>query len=135
MGGGAILKFKDVVREHWHCSWQTKFVARLGVQAGKTKHQTFWESLTVLMSMMLWGSQVGEAAVLIIGDNTAALQNTLDLKGKNELLSIAREFAWRKARFDWRFEVAHLPSEFNEAPDALSRQYGPDPKNHGPERP
>ena len=75
LGGGAILKFKDVVREHWHCSWQTKFVARLGVQAGKTKHQTFWESLTVLMSMMLWGSQVGEAAVLIIGDNTAALQN------------------------------------------------------------
>ena len=127
-GGGAILKFNNVVVEYWYCAWTTKEVARLGVQAAKTKHQTFWETLTVLMSLMLWGDRSPGAAILIVGDNTAALQNTLDLKGKDSLLSIAREVAWRKARYNWVFEVGHLPSEYNAAPDALSRQWGPEVK-------
>ena len=127
-GGGAILKHGDIVKQFWYCSWATKDVARLGVQANKPKHQTFWETLVVLMSLMVWGDRSADAPVLIVGDNTAALQNTLDLKGKDALLSIAREVAWRKARYNWRFSVAHLPSEFNSAPDALSRQFGPSPK-------
>ena len=126
--GGGILKHADVVKELWYCSWRTKDVARLGVQADRPKHQTFWETLVVLMSLMVWGHHCADAPMLIIGDNTAALQNTLELKGKDALLSIAREVAWRKARFNWRFDVAHLPSEYNNAPDALSRQFGPSPK-------
>ena len=116
------------MKEFWFCSWRTKDVARLGVQADRPKHQTFWETLVVLMSLMVWGHHSAESPMLIIGDNTAALQNTLELKGKDALLSIAREVAWRKARFNWRFDVAHLPSEYNSAPDALSRQFGPSPK-------
>ena len=122
------MKYGDKVKEYWYGSWATKDVARLGVQAAKPKHQTFWETLTVLMSLMLWGDRSTVSPVLIVGDNTAALQNTLDLKGKDALLSIARDVAWRKARYNWQYEVGHLPSEFNAAPDALSRQSGPEVK-------
>ena len=67
--------------------------------------------------------------MLIIGDNIPALQNTLDLKGRGALMAISREIAWRQARFRWRFDVGHLPSEFNKAPDALSRfaAHSPEP--------
>ena len=72
-GGGALLKFDNIVLEYWNCAWTTKEVARLGVQAAKPKHQMFWETLTVLIAR---GSHPRR------GDNTTALQNTLDLKGQ-----------------------------------------------------
>ena len=71
------------------------------------------------------GDRSTVSRVLILGDNTAALQNTLDLKGNDALLSIAREVAWRKARYNWQYGVGHLPSEFNDAPDSLSLQSDP----------
>ena len=63
--------------------------------------------------------------VLIAGDNTAALTSALSLKGKGELLAVARELSWRQARRGWRFSVGHLPSEYNVVADALSRVADP----------
>ena len=49
------------------------------------------------------------------------------MKGTGPLLAVARELAWRKVRQGWRFDVAHIPTEDNDTPDALSHQFGPDP--------
>ena len=65
--------------------------------------------------------------ILLVGDNLGSLQNTLDMKGQGPLLAIAREVAWRKVRLGWSYDAAHIPSEHNTAPDALSRQYAPEP--------
>ena len=119
------MKTQDKVMEYWWYVWKTKEVAKLNVQSGLPKHQTFWETLTLLLSLILWGEYATGRTILMVGDNTGSLQNTLELKGKGPLMAIAREVAWRKARHNWQFEVGHLPSEYNAAPDALSRQAGP----------
>ena len=75
------------------------------------------------MALSLWGSWFTAEAVAVLGDNTSALQNALDCKGKGVLRAIAR----RRARFEWRFEVGHLPSEANTLADALSRLHDPSP--------
>ena len=127
-GGGAILKNNGIVIAYWWAIWDTASVAHLEVRTGIPDHQTFWEALALLISMVTWKKHFATGPVLIIGDNIPALQNTLDLKGRGALMAISREIAWRQARFRWRFDVGHLPSEFNKAPDALSRFAAPSPE-------
>ena len=55
------------------------------------------------------------------GDNVASLQMALRGKAKGAEGALARELFVLKARFNWRFAVAHLPSENNVLADALSR--------------
>ena len=57
----------------------------------------------------------------ILGDNLAALEAALHLKGRNALSKIGRELAWRRARAGWRYVVGHPPAERNLIADALSR--------------
>ena len=66
-----------------------------GVATGSAKHHTFWETLALLLSFMTWNEKIQkEDDVLVVGDNTASLQNILELKGEGPLLAIAREVAW-----------------------------------------
>ena len=58
---------------------------------------------------------------MICGDNTASLEMARSLKCSGKEVVIAREIAWRMARYDWKFAVAHLPSESNVVADSLSR--------------
>ena len=92
-----------------------------------SKHQTFWEMLTLVLALCVWGSSFIHEAVAVLGDNTGALQDALQLKGKGNLAAIARELALRQYRGRWAYEVGHVPSERNTVPDALSRQYEPTP--------
>ena len=97
------------------------------VQIGDPAFQSFWEFLTLLLTLVQWGRWFVHEAVTIMGDNTAALQDALDLKGRGAMLAVAHELAWRKARHRWAFVVAHLPSEDNTTADALSRIASPEP--------
>ena len=115
-GGGTTLRHNDIITEYWWAVWDDKEVSRLGVQTGQARHQTFWEALALLISMLVWQKCFALGPVLIIGDNVPALQNTLDLKGRGPLLTVSREIAWRKARGRWTYDVGHLPSEYNKAP-------------------
>eukprot|EP00959_Pyramimonas_sp_CCMP1952_P272324 5693520-Pyramimonas_sp.AAC.1 len=45
----------------------------------------------------------------------------MQLKGSGDMLVVAREIAWRVARWPLHFECAHLPKEFNLVADSLSR--------------
>ena len=66
--------------------------------------------------------------LVFFGDNTASLQIALSGKAKAEMGALARELFVRRARHDWQYSVAHLPSESNVLADTLSRLHQPGPR-------
>ena len=125
-GGGAVLRDPSRrVVEYFPVIWSNDDAEHLYVVTHDTKHQSFWEFATLLLALMTWGDRFVHEQVLVAGDNTAALSGALSLKGKGELLAVARELSWRQARRGWRFSVGHLPSEYNMVADALSRTTDP----------
>ena len=63
--------------------------------------------------------------LLFCGDNLASLNLAVSNKSRGLLGHVGRELAWRRAKFDWKFAVAHLPSESNKLVDRLSRLADP----------
>ena len=97
----------------------------MGVTTGIPKWQSFWEFLTAALALTTWGKSFRKAAVALLCDNSSAMQSSIALKGKGANLAVARELAWRRAKFGWLFEVGHLPKEANTWADALSRLAAP----------
>jgi len=126
-GGGAARRTPAGYTEFWELTWTPAMVAKFDVQLGAPRSQTFFESLALLACLLIWADDFRGSTLRLVGDNTGSLQNALALRGRGPLLAIARELAWRKARFGWKFSVSHLPSEHNGVADALSRRSGPDP--------
>ena len=126
-GGGAILRNGKHIVEYVFIEWNEEHFGPVGAWPGDSRFQTFWEFLMLLLSLLLWGSNFVAEQVAVLGDNTGSLQNAIDMKGRGLLATVARELAWRRARFNWEFVVGHVPSEKNVIPDALSRQFEPKP--------
>ena len=125
-GGGAVLKNpQGQVVEYFNVIWTGEEAVHLEILPGDSKHQTFWEFATLLLSLLAWSRRFTEAPITIFGDNIGALSLALSLKGRGHLLAIARELSWRRARRRWLFDVAHLPAEHNNVADALSRVNDP----------
>ena len=120
-GGGGVLKYDGQVVEFFATKWHQKDFKNMDVTVGSSRSQTFFEFLTLFMTLLLWSSRSGDRALAIVGDNTAALSNAISLKGRGPLLAVSRELAWQRARKGWAFEVGHIPAEENEVADALSR--------------
>ena len=121
-----MLRNEDgIVTEYFSVVWTEDDAPHLNVVPGDSRHQTFFEFLTLLLSLMIWGDTFVSFSVAILGDNVGALSAALSLKGRGALLAVARELSWRQARRKWSFEVAHLPSEHNNVADALSRVADP----------
>ena len=97
-GGGAALREGSKIIEYFFVKWGDKQVRKLKVQVGLPKFQSFWEFLTSLLALIRWGDKFTTSSLALLGDNTSALTDAIDLKGKDEMLAIARELAWRKAR-------------------------------------
>ena len=74
---------------------------------------------------MCLGDRFTQTTVSVLGDNTGALSNALSLRGRGPPEAISRELSWRQARRGWRFVVGHLPAEYNNVADALSRAADP----------
>ena len=128
---GAILKHEGRICQWFATKWAPDDVKDLPVKIGDSGSQTFWEFATLVLAMTLWGHQSaesrGQGGLTILGDNTGALGDALALKGRGPMLALARELAWRKARYGWQYSVAHLPAEHNRQADALSRLHAPEP--------
>jgi hypothetical protein len=124
-GGGAVLVVDETYLEHASVTWSSETAARFKVALGSPKGQTIWEYLVILLALDLWGDQFSSCGVAIMGDNLAALNGAISLKGKSELSRITREISWRKVRRRWRYACGHLPAEANEVADALSRLTAP----------
>ena len=106
-------------------TWPAADAAELQTEIGAASGQTSWELLAILISLSIWGTRHRGQVLAILGDNLAALEAALHLKGRNALSKIGRELAWRRARAGWRYAVGHLPAERNVIADALSRLAAP----------
>ena len=107
--------------------WMESLCARFEAEIGNPKWQSLWEFLTLLLTLMVWGHLSTTSIITIVGDNIAALSNSISMKGGGQLNAVARELSWRKVAYRWHFQVAHLPSELNVWADALSRLFADPP--------
>jgi len=130
-GGGAVLRNSEKqVKEYFSVIWCDEDALHLDVVKADTRFQSFWEFTTLFLALVTWGDWFVDAPVLIVGDNTAALTDSLSLGGKGVMQAVSREISWRVARRRWKYMVGHLPAEHNLVADALSRQA--DPKSSRP---
>jgi hypothetical protein len=115
--------------QYTYWSWDKSSAGSLPIKIGVPDFQSFWELFTLGLALTLWRPEFPGQSLAILSDNTAALQDALDLKGKGIMNQVALELAWRKARGQWVYEVGHLPAEQNTIADALSRLSAPDFKS------
>jgi hypothetical protein len=106
--------------------WTALTAAHLHVVTGLPEFQSFWELLACLVCLILWCDRFEGKSIAVLGDNTAALTDALNLTGKGHMIFPAKEISWRQCRAGWRFRVGHLASEHNLLTDALSRVAAPD---------
>ena len=119
-GGAGLLLEGSEVKEFFCLTW--KPIERMGIKIADPAFQTFWEFLTLALCLVQW-AWLGD--LLVCGDNTASLEMARSLKCSGKEVAIARELAWRMAKHDWKFAVAHLPKEANVVADSLSRVADP----------
>ena len=116
--------FVDGVATEWFAlQWQASDAEHLHAVPGDCAWQSFYEMCTLVVALTLWANDKVNTAVL--GDSMVALVNAMKLKGSPALMAVARELAWRKAKYGWLFTAGHLPAEANVVADSLSRLSGP----------
>ena len=126
-GAGAVLFQSEAPREFIVMNWDDAVCKILGAGRGDSQWQTLWEYVAMLVALMVWGDRFTSAAVTLAGDNVAALEGALNLRGKRSLTMVTRELAWRRVRGRWCYQVAHVPAEHNVLADTLSRMGAPHP--------
>ena len=124
-GGGGALYVNDLPVEYWTTAWSADLAAELQVEIGQPSGQTTWEMMAIFYCLLLWGRSHRGHGLVLLGDNLAALESALNLRGKGALAKIGREVAWRRARDGWRYVAVHLPTKRNRVADALSRLAAP----------
>ena len=122
-GGGAVLYVGDRPVQCFSCRWRKRDFRDKAVEIGQPASQTYFEVLALVLATELWCTD--STPTEILGDNVAALQTALTLKGRGEQLRIIQALAVIRSARCLDIRVAHLPSESNTAADTLSRQHGP----------
>jgi hypothetical protein len=124
-GAGAVKYVRGVPAEYFEIVWDTFDLTALKAEVGAPRCQTLFEYLAVLFVLLAWGAEHREDGLAILGDNVAALQCAVTLKGHRSMLNISKEIAWRRLRAGWFYAVGHLAAEDNVLSDALSRTSAP----------
>ena len=122
-GGGAVLLETGRPAAYFATVWTMDLLERFNANTGDSRWQSLWEFVTLLLCLNIWGDLAVDSTLTLRGDNIAALQDAVALKGRGLMNAVARELTWRKALFGWQFNVEHIPSELNCVADALSRLY------------
>jgi len=130
-GGGAVLRSRasGAIIDAMYVQWTSSSTKSLNLEVGTPKNQTFWEYLMLWISLEAWAEKYPQHRITLLGDNVSCLILSLKKTGKGPRLAISRELALRKARRGWRWDVAHIPSEFNILADTLSRSFAPERAN------
>ena len=97
---------------------------------GDPRCQTSFEYLTLFLVLQTWAAAAREHGLAILGDNIAALQSAISLRGRGTLNDLSREISCRRVRFAWHYAVGHVPAEDNAIADALSRTAAPAGSEH-----
>ena len=118
-----MLYVRDRPVRCFACTWTPADFDNMDVTIGDPASLTFFEVLVLLLAVELWAERGRAAAVL--GDNTGALQEALDLKGRGVQAPLAQALSILVVSRSLALSVGHLPSEANTAADCLSRQAEP----------
>ena len=122
-GGGGVLVIHGKPVRCFCCTWEAGEFQGLGVEVGSSASQTFFEILVLVLAIELWARSARPTAVL--GDNVAALQEAISMKGKGIHAPLSQALAVLIVSRTLHLSAGHLPSEANEAADSLSRQAEP----------
>ena len=77
-GGGAVLRNDEgLVVEYFSVLWTSWDAPHLGVVPGDCRHQTFFEFLTLLLALLVWGDWFVDESLAILGDNVGPLASAL----------------------------------------------------------
>ena len=123
MGRMGVLIVNGCPAECFSRAWDATFFKAKGVTVGDPAFQTYFEILVFLLAAERWC--FSDRPTAVFGDNVAALQEALDMKGRKDQLELAQLLAVLRGARSAEISVAHLPTEANLAADALSRQAGP----------
>ena len=77
--------------------WEEAILTMFNAVKGDSRFQSLWEFVTLLISLISWRDLAKDAWLCILGDNIAALQDALNLRGNGNIRVVAREIAWRQA--------------------------------------
>ena len=122
-GGGGVLVENGRPVRCFCCTWRSEDFGDLQVEVGSSAWQTFFEVLVLVLAVELWAQ--GCRPTVVLGDNVAALQEALSLKGKGVHAPLSQALSVLLVSRSLRLAVGHLPSEANDAADSLSRQSEP----------
>ena len=62
-----MLHCNQTIAEFFDVKWEPNMVEGLDVEIRQSKHQTFWEFLALLLSMVIWGHYFKAQAVAVVG--------------------------------------------------------------------
>ena len=127
-GGGAALRRGNTFVAYFEIDWDDQILSLFNAQLGDSRFQSLWEFVTLLLSLIVWREYAASTTLFILGDNISALQDAIKLNGKGLMLVVAREIAWRQAKWPLNFDCMHLPKERNVVADALSRRSAQPPQ-------
>ena len=82
------------------------------MQVGEPSSQTFFEILALLMAIERW-CPADSPPTAIWGDNVAALQEAINMRGKGPQEALAQALAVLRGARSLQLAVGHLPSESN----------------------
>ena len=124
-GAGGVLFEDGRPVQYFACRWRAADFKHLDVCVGSCASQTFFEVLALVLAVEAWGHSV--RPLTILGDNVAALQEALSLRGRGLHEPLSQALAvLTVARSLPDSSVGHLPTESNLTADALSRLFEPD---------
>ena len=122
MGGGGILWRNGVAVEYTYFGWSDRSLSILKATHGDFRGQTAFEFLTFFVVAATFSEVLSTTGALIRGDNLGSLNVANGLGSTTPTMNaIAREIAWRRIVYKWRYKISPLPAEWNDEADALSR--------------
>ena len=121
-GGGGILWRNGVAVEYTYFGWSELSLDIIKAAHGDYRGQTAFEFLTLFVVAATFSDVLSSTGALIRGDNLGSLNVANGLRSTTPAMNaIAREIAWRRIIYKWRYKISHLPAEWNDEADALSR--------------
>ena len=90
-GAGAVRYIDGHAADWFEVPWTAAMLQPLGLAIGDPRCQQAFEYLALLLVLLAWGAHSRGTGLAILGDNIAALQNALTLRGKGPLNAISRE--------------------------------------------
>ena len=80
-----MLRQGDAVVAYLEIDWDAQILCLFNARKGDSRFQSLWEFVTLLLSLIVWRDFARSTTLFLLGDNIAALQDAINLKGKRRI--------------------------------------------------